>query len=138
MRSLAKTEYDFGGLAKYHVSYFAPDVLAWMGAVVHEVNEANGWHEQEVPFPEAVALLHSEVSEALEAWRAWGLEDQTAAPDFTGLSSPKPEGVGSEFADLLIRLLHYSELFGIDLHVEFQRKLAYNRTRGYRHGGKRI
>jgi GNAT superfamily N-acetyltransferase len=51
---------------------------------------------------------------------------------------PKPEGVGSEAADLLIRLLDTCERRGIDLAFEFRRKLRYNQTRSYRHGGRRL
>jgi NTP pyrophosphatase (non-canonical NTP hydrolase) len=50
---------------------------------------------------------------------------------------PKPEGVGSEFADVLIRLLDDCQLHGIDLVDEVVRKMAYNHSRPYRHGGKR-
>jgi hypothetical protein len=50
----------------------------------------------------------------------------------------KPEGVGSEMADVFIRLMDEVERSGIDLEWEVTRKLAYNRTRGHRHGGKRV
>lgn len=165
-----------------------------------------GWRDNGgVSFGERIALLHSEVSEALEAWREWGLEDATNPWD--GAALQKPEGVGSEFADILIRLvddafvagvdleaavalfgsgrfgirdrfgeqintLHLlvsllymkweesefevapglgtafakvyvyltqlCELHGIDLEAEYERKMAYNRSRSYRHGGKPI
>ena len=57
----------------------APDIktLAQMTAEIVENNEAHGWYENCATFPEAMALLHSEVSEALEAWRRWGLDDAT-------------------------------------------------------------
>lgn len=50
----------------------------------------------------------------------------------------KPEGVGSEMADIFIRLMDEVERTDIDLEWEVTRKLAYNRTRGHRHGGKRV
>lgn len=50
----------------------------------------------------------------------------------------KPEGVGSEMADIFIRLMDEVERTEIDLEWEVTRKLAYNRTRGHRHGGKRV
>ena len=107
--------------------------IAEMQAEVVEINKALGWHDKNVTFPEAMAMLHSEVSEALEAWRVWGTEDATKP-----VHAPKPEGIGSEFADILIRLLDDCELYGVDLQAEYERKVAYNRTRPYRHGGKRI
>jgi NTP pyrophosphatase (non-canonical NTP hydrolase) len=129
-----------------------PKTLHGMQADVRAVNEANGWHDTERTFGDTIALLHSEVSEAFEAYRDWGLEDVTVDEHekrcfgthgdgeyCSWLNGPiKPEGVGSEFADILIRLLDSVERHGIDLEAEYQRKLAHNRTRGYRHGGKRI
>ncbi len=50
----------------------------------------------------------------------------------------KPEGIGSEAADQLIRLLDHCKRHGIDLGREYIEKLAYNRTRGYKHGGKAL
>jgi NTP pyrophosphatase (non-canonical NTP hydrolase) len=114
-----------------------PKTLHGMQADVRAVNEANGWHDTERTFGDTIALLHSEVSEAFEAYRDWGLADATLHSD-EGFVVTKPEGVGSEFADILIRLLDSAERHGIDLEAEYQRKLAHNRTRGYRHGGKRI
>ena len=103
--------------------------LAEKVAEVREVNTANGWRDTTYTFGDHVALLHSEASEALEAYRVWGLDDATGA---------KPEGVGSEFADVLIRLLDMCDVYGVDLEAEYVRKMAYNRTRGYRHGGKTL
>lgn len=88
-----------------------------------------GWNERPVPFPEQIALIHSEASEALESYRNG---DPVSWTDESG----KPQGIASEFADIIIRLGHYAELNGIDLEAEIERKLSYNMTRGYRHGGK--
>jgi NTP pyrophosphatase (non-canonical NTP hydrolase) len=119
---------------------------------VRDLNTAKGWRDGTNTFGDYIALLHSEVSEALEAYRDHKLEDATgqATPIFAddedhmgnvvqrGWNPPKPEGVGSELADVLIRLLDMADLYGIDLEAEYQRKMAFNWTRPYRHGGRTL
>jgi NTP pyrophosphatase (non-canonical NTP hydrolase) len=131
------------GLVKRHEQRLArTKTLETMQAEVVEVNARHDWGNGEpVPFQAAVANLHGEVSEAWEAWRKWGLEDATPwmPTHHTGdiPFNPKPEGVGSEFADIFIRLLDNCATYGIDLRAEYERKIAYNRTRPIKHGGKR-
>jgi NTP pyrophosphatase (non-canonical NTP hydrolase) len=124
------------------------DMQQW----VAEFCIAKGWSGEGSPektFGDCMALLHSEVSEALEAYRNWGMEDVTdrcgCGIDLADQATVgeighrcKPEGVGSEFADILVRLLDDCERWGIDLEYEFKRKMQYNDTRAYRHGGKKI
>lgn len=117
------------------------NLLEEMAEDVAAINRSNGWHEVRRSFAEDVALLHSEVSEALEAYRKGGLADQTrdgVRIIVNGETIYKPEGVGSELADVLIRLLDTAHRYNFDLYREYERKLAYNRTRTYRHGGKRL
>jgi len=103
--------------------------------IVNDINRRNGWHDNDRPFATDIALLHSEVSEAYEAYRNYGFRDAT---DHMGsmCSLPKPEGIGSEMADIFIRLLDTCGRYNINLIDETVRKLAYNETRGYKHGGK--
>lgn len=104
--------------------------LAEMTTEVSEWAETKGWEpDPGRTFGDECALIHSEVSEALEAYRGWKFEDTT-------IDGGKPEGVGSEFADILIRLLHYSGTHGFDLEAEYERKMAFNRGRPWRHGGR--
>lgn len=121
--------------------------LALMAEEVEEVNRANGWYDEDRTIGDDMALLHSEVSEMFEAYRDHGLADATDLgllpssvahdPTIAG-PMPKPEGFGSEAADVLIRLLDTCSRRGIDLHAEYVRKIAFNRTRGHKHGGKRL
>lgn len=114
--------------------------------MMHEVtqnNEEKGWYESDRTFGDDVALLHSEVSEMLEAYRDYGFADMTSAScgPCHGDGRPhvcKPVGVGSEAADVLIRLLDTCGRRGIDLANEYEKKMAYNKTRPYRHGGKTL
>lgn len=88
----------------------------------------SGWNDRAIGFPEMVALLHSEVSEAMESYRR--------GDPLSFEKDGKPEGIASEFADIMIRLGHYSRLLKIDLEQEVKDKLEYNASRPYRHGNK--
>ena len=118
--------------------------LKEMAVEVEQVNREHGWYDDERTFGDDIALLHSELSEALEAYRQWEFKDFTKLyilrndGEIIPCDNPKPEGVGSELADVLIRLLDTAARRGIDLEAEYHRKVAYNKTRGYRHGGKKL
>lgn len=105
-----------------------------MATIVYKWCITKGW-EPDInrSFGDEIALLHSEVSEALEAFRSHGF-DTVITDSVTG----KRDDVASEFADIFIRLLHYSYVHDIDLEREFKVKMAYNETRAYRHGGRTL
>ncbi len=86
-----------------------------------------------VDVPAKLCLIHSEVSEALEAYRVDAdLVRSTLGPE------GKPEGFPSELADTVIRAMELAAALGIDLEAEIERKHLYNVTRPYMHGGKRV
>jgi NTP pyrophosphatase (non-canonical NTP hydrolase) len=117
--------------------------LAEMTAEVEAWCVRKGWRPSANTFGDNMALLHSEISEAVEAYRdnatgpfwldADGRVRQGLAPEGT-----KPEGVPSELADVLIRLLDDCAAYGIDLEAEYERKMAYNERRPWRHGGRAL
>ncbi len=91
---------------------------------VHRLAKEKGWWDNERPIPELLCLLHSEVSEALEAYR-----------------NNIPEGekgcISEELADLVIRVWDMAEAFGIDIMEAVNKKHHFNLSRPYRHGGKK-
>ena len=76
-----------------------------------------------------MALVNTEVAEAIEDVVAgrWGT---------TKNEKGKPDGLGSELADIVIRVCDSAGALGIDMEAELRAKLAFNRTRSHKHGGK--
>ena len=101
--------------------------------IAYTESRRNGWYDEERNLGEMIALLHSEASEMLEALRKPDPEtgepkDSEKIPGFNELEE--------EAADLAIRLADFCEHTGCRLEDAISAKLAYNRTRGHRHGGK--
>lgn len=100
---------------------------------VHDNAKAHGWWDEERPFGELLALVHSEVSEALEDYRnGLPLNENHYEPN------GKPCGVPSELADVVIRVMDMCERYGIDLEKAILEKHEFNKSRPYKHGGKKI
>lgn len=105
-------------------TFFALKQAAWWTA------ESKGFHEDKtVTFGDRIALIHSEASEALEAYR----RNRDTSP-YTG-ENGKPEGVPSELADVIIRVCDLAEEHGVQgLYMALLDKLKYNLTREPKHG----
>ena len=99
--------------------------------------EEHGWHEEGETnlVPVKLALIHSEVSEALEENRN---DDITGREIYYNPGNLKPEGCGIELADVGIRVLDLAESLGIDMEECLAVKMEYNESRPYKHGGKRV
>ena len=98
---------------------------------IHQMAVQKGWWETERNVGEMLALIHSEISEALEEWRTGNPIGETYYSE-----GGKPEGFGVELADAVIRILDVCERYKIDLAHTIVEKMAYNAKRAYRHGGK--
>ena len=87
-----------------------------------------GWWSRPREFGTLIALVHSELSEALEAERENKQSDKI--PEFTG--------VEEELADTVIRILDMAAELKLDLIGALKAKMDYNDSRPYRHGGKKF
>lgn len=104
-----------------------------------ETADKSGFHEPPPTFGDRIALIHSELSEALEDFRKLGEESFAYRVEYSNETDTfKPEGVGSELADAVIRILDASESYGIPLEHILLLKMEHNDKRPYRHGGKKL
>lgn len=102
-------------------------VLTGLAEEIHTTAVQKGWWDKERNFGEMVALMHSELSEALEAKRH-GNKPSEHIPDFSG--------VEEEFADVIIRIMDTCYQAGWDLPGAILAKMAFNEGREHKHGGK--
>ena len=129
------------------------DALNDLRDLAYENAKSKGFHESTPEVTEEgwlandamkMALIHSEVSEVLEALREgrapanlyyighgeWEVDEDRDA--YGNLN--KPEGVPAELADIIIRVLDYCGSREIDIAEAVRRKVAYNATRPALHG----
>jgi NTP pyrophosphatase (non-canonical NTP hydrolase) len=88
--------------------------------VCHGIAKEKGWWDSERNDGELIALMHSELSEALEAMR----------------QHAQMEDIAEELADCCIRIFDYCGARNIDLEKTLLKKIEFNKTRPYRHGKK--
>jgi NTP pyrophosphatase (non-canonical NTP hydrolase) len=107
---------------------FTIPTLAALQKRAHQTSRDHGWWENHDAMDATVAgakiaLMHSELSEALEEIRKGPGHDKALA---------------EELADTIIRILDFAGARGLDLQGELLAKMAKNDARPHRHGGKAL
>lgn len=92
------------------------DLNAYM-AQVRELVDAKGFSSDEASIWQMLALIHTEISEATDAYKKGHSYDE----------------VGTELADAIIRILHLCSALGVDIEALYQAKMIRNWQRPYRY-----
>jgi NTP pyrophosphatase (non-canonical NTP hydrolase) len=112
--------------------------IANLIAEAHHIAVEHGWWSKPRTFGDFLALAHSELSEGLEEYRDGHALTEVYYPATGEKDVGKPEGIPIEFADVIIRIADFCGQHDIDLENALEAKLAYNRGRPMRHGGKHL
>ena len=100
---------------------------------VHQMSKDHGFWDpangpDNVSIPAKLCLIHSEISECLEAYRK-GDPLSAKCPEFSLMAE--------ELADAAIRIMDLCEHLKINLGRAILAKAVYNGSRSYLHGGKK-
>jgi len=109
---------------------------------IHQDNVDRGFYEKPRETGTELMLIVSELSEALEAFRKDKFVNKEDLYkhifDKDHFKEKIKDTFEDEIADALIRILDMCGNMNIDITEHVYQKLEYNRTREYKHGGKKI
>lgn len=112
---------------KVHVIDRERFIKAWeeVQAEVHHIAISKGWWDTTRSDGEIIALIHSELSECLEAFREGNLEDKHL---------PHRASAEVELADAVIRIMDFAGQKFMDIAGAIVDKMDFNRSRPRKHG----
>jgi NTP pyrophosphatase (non-canonical NTP hydrolase) len=113
------------------------DGVKTIGVWVYEVHKnavQHGWYDGKGAknFGELLMLVVTEVAEVMEEYRNGRLMKETYVN-----KNGKMCGIPSELADIVIRVMDICGYYNIDLEQAIAEKHEYNKSRPYKHGGKK-
>ncbi len=97
---------------------------------VYSLAKEKGWYNPPKSKGESILMIMTELAEVVEELRS----DEKHYYEVNG----KPEGIGPELADIIIRTLDFSESLGINIEEMMIKKHEYNKSRSTRHGNKKL
>lgn len=106
-------------ISAYKISDVEIEALRSVQAKCFEQSAAMGWHKKPREAGTMIALIHSEISEALEAVRK----------DLNDDHLPHRRGDEVEMADAVIRIFDYAGKYGLDVAGALAEKHSYNAVR---------
>lgn len=132
LQSVTHTTTSYVPTRLKHVTSEKSKGLNELAKETYEISASKGFHDRDHEFsdrgfPRRIALIHAELSEALEADRE----------DLMDKHLPHRKGIEVELADAIIRILDCAATEGMDIEGAVREKMAYNKTRPYKHGGRK-
>lgn len=112
---------------------------------IHSNAKSKGFYEEPKNIGEMLCLIHSEVSEVLEADRknkhtTYNIQVVNAWIDNNDFKESFNRNVKDTFedelADVMIRVMDLAAFKGINLEQHIKAKMRYNSTREHKHGKK--